>query len=115
MTQSGAMQHRIELGHIKWVTDDEGFQQQLFVPFARPWAKIKNQEEPVEINDGKETITRERITFEIYYREGINKSMLIRFQDKTYQINSTFNPNFKNEYLILTAIHENSRKIPGYA
>ena len=40
MTQSGLLDRRIELGNIKWVTDDEGFQQQVFVPFARPWAQI---------------------------------------------------------------------------
>lgn len=109
MTQSGAMDRKIELGNIQWVTDEEGFQKQVFVPFAKPWAKIKNQEEPIEINDGKETITRERVTFEIYYRPGVTKAMLIKFQGKVYQVNGIFNPEFRNEYLILTASHENSR------
>lgn len=109
MTQSGLLDRRIELGNIKWVTDDEGFQQQVFVPFARPWAQIKNSEEPVEINDGKETVTVERVTFKIYYREGITKAMLVRYNKKEYQINGIFNPNFRNEYLILTASTENSR------
>lgn len=110
MTQSGAMDRRIELGNVKWVTDDEGFQSQEFVPLAKPWAKITNQEEITEINDGKESVNVERVTFVIYFRPGVTQAMMIRFKGKIYEIKGIFNPNFRDVELHLTAYRDNSRK-----
>lgn len=109
MTQSGALNKKIIIGHKKWIEDDEGFQKVDFVPFARPWAKVDNITEPVSINDEKESVAKERVTFEIYYREGISTSMYIEFQKRIYQVTAIFNPGFENRMLILTGERENSR------
>ena len=109
MTQSGFLDRRIIIGNKKYITDDEGFQHWEFVEFARPWAKIRNSTEPVVINDENESVTRERVTFEIYYRDGITKSMLIKFNGNDYQVSSIYNPGFRNEMLILTGERHNSR------
>lgn len=109
MTQSGALDKKIVIGNKDWIEDDEGFQKPTLIPLAKPWAKVSNISEPVQINGDKESVVKERVTFEIYYREGITKSMYIEFQKRTYQITAIFNPNFANEMLILTGERDNSR------
>lgn len=109
MTQSGALNRKIVIGNKQWVEDEEGFQKNILVPLARPWAKVSNISEPVEMNGEKESIVKERVTFEIYYREGVTKSMYVEFQKRVYQITAIFNPNFENEMLILTGERDNSR------
>lgn len=109
MTQSGALNKRIVIGNKKWIEDEEGFQKFVLVPLAKPWAKVNNISEPVQINGEKESVVKERVSFEIYYRDGISKSMYVEFQNKLYQITGIFNPNFENIMLILTGERDNSR------
>lgn len=111
MIQSGKLNKRITIGHKVSMKDKEGFQSWDVKPFARPWAYVRNSSEPAEINEQKEAITKERITFTIYYRDGITNSMYIIFNNKYYQIKSIFNPNFENETLVLTAVRDNSRGV----
>lgn len=90
------------------VTNDEGFQSWQIVPFASPWARVKNITEQIEVDSSKEGVAKERATFEIYYREGINKSMSIIFRKNIYQITAIFNPGFDNKTLILTGERNDS-------
>lgn len=109
MTQSGQLNKKIIIGNKKWVTDNEGFQSYTLEPIARPWAKVNNITESVSVNNEKESVTQERVTFEIYYREGITKKMYVKFQEKLYQIKGIFNPGFENKMLVLTGERDNSR------
>lgn len=104
MTQSGAMDKKIKLGNIRWVKDKEGNQSQEFVDFATPWAKIKSSTQEIINDANKELVTKITYTFEVYYRDGISKSMQIVFRDEVYDITAIFNPQFKNETLILTGV-----------
>lgn len=109
MTQSGKLNKKIILGNKKWKKDNEGFQYWEIEEFAKPWASVKPVTEQVDINGQDESVMKERVTFEIYYREGITKKMIIMFKDKVYQITGIFNPGFNNEMLILTGEREDSR------
>lgn len=111
MTQSGALNKKIIIGNKEWIEDDEGFQSVQLVPLARPWAKVTNITEQVQVNNDKESVTKERVTFEIYYRDGISRSMYVEFQKRVYQITAIFNPGFDNEMLILTGERDNSRGV----
>lgn len=108
MTQSGKLNKKIILGNKKWIKDDEGFQSFVIVPFCKPWASVKPITEQAGI-DEKESVMKERVTFEIYYREGVTKKMSIEFNGKIYQVTGIFNPGFNNEMLILTGERDDSR------
>ena len=94
---------------MKMVKNDQGFQSSEFVQLARPWAKVTNSADNFSVNDDKESVMRERLTFEIYYRPGVTNNMSVEFMDKTYAITAIFNPQFKNETLILTGERDTSR------
>lgn len=106
--QSGRFDRKIEIYKKKWIKDDEGFQKQELVLIAKPWAAIKNITENVDI-DEKETVAKERATFQIYYREEIDTSTKIKFNKKFYDVTAIFNPDFRNETLILTGERKQSR------
>lgn len=89
--------------------DSQGFQKAVFSEFARPWAKVTNVADAFNVNEDKEAVMRERLTFEIYYRPGITNNMSIEFMDKRYAITSIFNPRFENKTLILTGERDTSR------
>lgn len=89
--------------------DSQGFQKAVFHEFARPWAKVTNVADAFNVNEDKEAVMRERLTFEIYYRPGITNNMSIEFMDKRYAITSIFNPRFENKTLILTGERDTSR------
>lgn len=89
--------------------DSQGFQRAVFVEIARPWAKVTNTADNFNVNEDKESIMRERLTFEIYYRTGITNNMSIEFMGKTYAITAIFNPQFQNKTLILTGERDTSR------
>ena len=109
MTQSGRYDRKIILGNKKLIKDSQGFQSYEIVPFARPWASVKSSTDQVEVNDDKESVMNERVTFEIYYRPNITKNMYIVFKDKEYQITAIFNPGFRDETLVLTGERQQSR------
>lgn len=109
MTQSGALNKKIVIGNKKLIKDDEGFQKMEMIPFSRPWAKVTNIDEPIQMNSENESVTKERVTFEIYYRDGISKAMYVSFQGRVYDITAIYNPGFENRMLILTGERDNSR------
>lgn len=109
LVQSGLLNRKIRLGTIEMVKSSQGFQQATFKEIARPWARVDNTTESVDVNEDKESVLRERLIFEIYYRPGITKNMSIEFMDKRYAITAIFNPGFKNETLILTGERDTSR------
>lgn len=109
MTQSGRYDRKIILGNKKPTKDPQGFQSYEIVPFARPWASVKPTTDQVEINNDKESVMNERVTFEIYYRPNITKNMYIVFKGNEYQITAIFNPGFSDETLVLTGERQQSR------
>ena len=110
MTQSGALNKKIKIYNKEWTKNDEGFQTWNLKLVANPWTKVTNITEPIEVNGQKEGVAQERVTFEIYYREGISKGMTIEFRKNMYQITAIFNPGFNNEMLILTGTRGDSLK-----
>lgn len=107
--QSGRLDKKIILGVKKQVKNKQGFQTMEFVEIARPWASVRPYEENAEINNEKESVMKERVMFEIYYRPNVTTNMYIIFRNKEYQITGIFNPNFENKYLRLTGEREQSR------
>lgn len=91
------------------VKDSQGFQRAEFVEIARPWAKVTNVADSFNVNEDKEAVMRERLTFEIYYRPGVTNNMSVEFMDKRYAITGIFNPGFQNKMLILTGERDTSR------
>lgn len=113
MTQSGELSKKIKLGKIDFVTDDQGFQSRKFIQIATPWAKVTNVAEPITVNGEKENVAQERVSFEIYYREGVTKGMIVNFKGKNYSVTSLYNPNFENKMLILHTERDDSLKEVG--
>lgn len=109
MTQSGKLNKKIKIFKKIRVKDKEGFQSFEKKYLHNPWAFVKGNTEPVQIDSEKETITKERVTFEIYYRDGIDTTMSIEFRNKDYEITAIYNPGFNDEMLILTGERKNSR------
>lgn len=108
MTQSGAYDKKIAIGKVKMFTDNQGFQHREFVPEFRPWSKVTPLTEDIGPNTDLEQVAKERVTFEIYYREGISKNSQIMFRNKMYNVTAIFNPGFNNERLILTGTRDDS-------
>lgn len=111
MTQSGKLNKKIKIFKKTPKKDAEGFQFFERELVFSPWAFVKGNTEPVQIDNEKETVTKERVTFEIYYREGINTTMVVEFRNKEYEITAIYNPGFNNEMLILTGERKNSRGV----
>lgn len=111
MTQSGKLNKKIKIFKKTPKKDSEGFQYfEKDLKFT-PWAFVKGNAEPVQVDNEKETVSKERVTFEIYYRDGIDTTMTIEFRNKEYEITSIFNPGFNDEMLILTGERKNSRGV----
>lgn len=108
MTQSGLLDKKIKIFKKVNVVNDEGFGTWTHELIASPWAKVHNVTEQVEVDSQKEGVSKERVTFEIYYRPGITKMMSIDFRNKKYQITAIYNPEFKDEMLILTGERNDS-------
>lgn len=109
LVQSGQLNRRIRLGNMEMVRDSQGFQKAIFHEIANPWAKVTNVADSFNVNEDKESVMRERLTFEIYYRPGVTNNMSIEFMGKRYAITAIFNPRFENETLILTGERDTSR------
>ena len=109
MTQSGNFDRKIELGHKKLVTDEQGFQSYEFVTIAKPWAFIQTEEETAQINEKMESVLNETVTFTIYYRKGVTKNMSIIYNGDEYSITGILNKDFRNEYLVLYTQRDESR------
>lgn len=109
MTQSGKLDKKIKIFKKIPIKDEEGFQSFEKQILHRPWAFVKGNTEPVQVDGEKETVTKERVTFEIYYRPGIDTTMSVEFRGKDYEITAIYNPGFNDEMLILTGERKNSR------
>lgn len=108
MTQSGAYDKKIAIGKTKMVTDNQGFQHREFQAEFRPWSKVTPMTEDIGTNTDLEQVAKERVTFEIYYREGISKNSQIMFRGKVYNVKSIFNPGFNNVTLVLSGERDDS-------
>ena len=111
MTQSGAYDKKIAVGRTRMVTDDQGFQHRQFVADFRPWSKVTPLTEDIGPNTDLEQVAKERVTFEIYYREGVSKNSQISFRGKVYNVKAIFNPGFNNVTLVLTGERDDSLNV----
>lgn len=109
LAQSGQLNRKISLGNMEMQKDSQGFQKAVFREIANPWAKVTNVADSFNVNEDKESVMRERLTFEIYYRPGVTNNMSIEFMGKMYAITAIFNPRFENKMLILTGERDTSR------
>lgn len=72
------------------------------VVIAKPWADIKTMK-GTEYDLWQLTANEQPIRFIIRYRKGINTTMVIKYDNKTYNIKSVANDDGKNETITLFA------------
>lgn len=102
MFKIGDLRHRITLMTFEVVEDEWFNQYEEWVEIAHLWAKVTNLH-------GSEyfaaaTVQMEKmLLFTIRYTEGIDETMLIRFQDRDYDIQFIDNIKYRNKYMEIKA------------
>ncbi len=103
----GKMRHRIILQSVTAVINDNGFETKQPQVFATVWADVSNLHGR-EFYQAQAVQAENTVKFTIRYLPGIDASMHILFQGKTYNITSIDNIKYRNRYLEIKALEVES-------
>jgi len=87
----GTLDKRVTILKYEDVENEYNFTQKKLIPFLRIWARI----EPLRGKDYYEQYkdkTENFIKITVRYRENIDNSMLIKYKNKLYEINTIIDP-----------------------
>lgn len=87
----GTLDKRVTILKYEDVENEYNFTQKKLIPFLRIWARI----EPLRGKDYYEQYkdkTEDFIKITVRYRESIDNSMLIKYKNKLYEINTIIDP-----------------------
>lgn len=98
----GDLRHRITLQKYTETTDEEGFSTQEWQDIATVWASVENLYGR-EYWQAAAIQAENTVKFIIRYRNDISNDMRIKFQGQHYEIISTDNIKYKNEYIEIKA------------
>ncbi|MCG8541241.1 MAG: phage head closure protein [Clostridia bacterium] len=94
------LSHKIEIGIIQNMQDNDGFNVETFVKNFSPWASIRNISGTEVFKSGAD-YNRKITRFLIRYRKdkNVNKDMKVKYKGKLYNITYINNYNEGNEFV----------------
>lgn len=99
----GTMRHRITLQQVTPVINENGFETEQPVEYKTVWAAVTNLHGK-EYFEAKAVQEENMVKFTIRFLEGIDQTMQVLFQGKTYNITSIDHIKYRNHYMEIRAL-----------
>ncbi|MBU3135063.1 phage head closure protein [Clostridium gasigenes] len=97
------LRHRIEVGELKSIENDNGFMAEEFISKGRPYAKVEDVSYKSLYNGATENISNTTKFIIRYKKNFVNDTDLIKFKGVIYRIINVDNVDFKNIWLVIYA------------
>ena len=98
----GEMRQRIAIQRVIISTNENGYEVETPEVIKVVWAKVSNLHGK-EFFEAKAVQAENTVNFTIRYISGLDQSMQIIFQGKTYNITTIDNIKYRNEYIEIQA------------
>jgi SPP1 family predicted phage head-tail adaptor len=99
----GEMKHRITFLRITQVLNENGFESEISQEYKTVWAAVSNPNGR-EFFAAAQVNAQNTVKFKVRYLAGLDQSMKILFQGKTYDITAIDNIKYKNRYIEIQAM-----------
>jgi SPP1 family predicted phage head-tail adaptor len=98
----GEMRHRITIQKVTISMNENGYEIEIPELVKEVWAKVSNLHGK-EFFEAKAVQAENTVKFTIRYISGLDQTMQIHFQGKTYNITSIDNIKYRNDYIEIQA------------
>ena len=103
----GELKHRITFLKPTITVNENGFETEIFIDYKTVWAAVSNLNGR-EFFAAAQVNQENTVKFTIRYMLGLEESMRIIFQSKTYNITAIDNIKYKNRYIEIKAMEVKS-------
>jgi len=101
--KSEELRHRIKLQVLETITNDNGFEEEIWQDYKTVWASVSNLYGR-EYFEAAAVQAEKTVKFTIRFTKDIDESMRIKFRDKQYNITSIDNIKYANKFIEIKAM-----------